>query len=218
MATFRQRLSTTDPTPMLNNPWWYSTASNPYLGWYNRFTNTNAGLPNCTCYAYGRYAEVQGSWDSSMLPRGDAGSWYLQATNPNSEFYIGAGNFGQVPQLGAVICWGDPNAVYNSIWIATSGFAGHVAIVEAIFYNSDGTIDRIITSNSAWNTTYFYRSEIYRVNSSYPNDPYHISYHSNHYRTQGFLYQRTSPTPPTPPPTPTDRRKMPLWMMLHYGI
>ncbi|MBO5921900.1 MAG: CHAP domain-containing protein [Bacteroidaceae bacterium] len=200
---------------MLDNPWWYSTASNPYLGWYNRFTNTGNGLPNCTCYAYGRYAEIRNHWESSMLPRGDAGSWYLQATDPNSEFYIGAGNFGQVPQLGAVICWGDPNAVYNSNWIAVSGYAGHVAIVERITYGTGGVIQSITTSNSAYGGSYFYTSTINRYNSMFPNDQYHISYHNNAYRTQGFIYNENS-QPPVPPPA--SRRKMPLWMMLHYGI
>ena len=204
MATFVPRTSTTTPTPMLNNPWWYSTASNPYLGWYNRFTNTGNGLPNCTCYAYGRFAEIRGGWDSSMLPRGDAGSWYLQATNPNSQFYIGAGNFGQVPQLGSVVCWADPNAVYNSNWIVTQGYAGHVAIVEEIDQNG-----RIWTSNSAYGGDYFYMA--YRD----PPD-YYIPYHSGAYRLQGFLYNDAF-VPPTPPP-PTQRKKMPLWMMLHYGI
>lgn len=202
---FVPRLSTTSPTDMSNNPWWYSTAINPYLGWYNRFNNSGYGLPNCTCYAYGRYAEIQNGWDESMLPRGDAGTWWGQATDPNSSFYIGAGNFGQEPQLGAVFCWYNPSE---------PDVGGHVAIVEAIHYNADNTVNYISTSNSAYNGTYFWVEEyIYRYNSDYPNDPYHINYHSNAYRTQGFLYQRNQPTP-----TPTRRHKMPLWMMLPHFI
>ena len=211
--SFTPRLSSTG---MANNPWWYSTASNTYLTWYNRFTNTGNGLPNCTCYAYGRFAEIQGDWqpfantdlgrESVMLPRGDAGIWWEQATNPTNKYYIGAGRYGQTPQLGAVICWHDPTGTYS----------GHVAVVEEIHYNSDNTVNYIVTSNSAYGGQYFYTSSIYRVNSYYPSDSYHISYHNDAYRTQGFLYQASQPTPPTP--TPTTRRKMPLYMYLHYGI
>lgn len=194
MSDFTPRLSRYSPTSMTNNPWWYSTAQNPYMGWYNRFTNTGNGLPNCTCYAYGRYAEIRNAWDEFMLPRGNAGTWWEQATDPTNQFYIGDGNFGQTPQLGAVICWHDPTGTY----------AGHVGVVEQIF--TDG---RINTSNSAYGGEYFYTA--YRRAS----DNYYIPYHNGAYTFQGFLYNTAvTPTPPTPPPP---GRKMPLWMMVDYN-
>lgn len=169
------RLTENTPTAMQNNPWWYSNANIFYASGY--------GLPNCTCYAYGRYAEVRNAWAS--LPSGDAGTWYDNATNFQR---------GQTPQLGAIICWHDPNGVY----------AGHVAIVEEILSNG-----RINTSNSAYGGQYFY--------TAYRDPPdYYIPYHNGAYTFQGFIYNDT-PIPPTPP-TPSNRHKMPLWMMLNYGI
>ena len=47
---FVPRLSTTDPTPMQGNPWWYSNG--------NIYYAYGHGLPNCTAYAYGRFAEI----------------------------------------------------------------------------------------------------------------------------------------------------------------
>ena len=204
MSDFTPRTSRYSPTSMTNNPWWYSNARNPYLTWYNRFYNTGNGLPNCTCYAYGRYAEIKGNWEpfaqtnlgreSVMLPRGNGGDWWGQATNPNNKYYIGDGNFGQTPALGAVICWHDP----------TGRYAGHVAIVEQIL--DDG---RIWTSNSAYGGEYFYMA--YR-NAA---DNYYIPYHNGAYRFQGFLYNTSSPVPPTPPPITA--RNLPIWMMVDYN-
>lgn len=136
MSVFIPRLSTSSPTPMLNNPWWYSNGNIFYASGY--------GLPNCTCYAYGRYAEIRGAF--AALPSGDAGTWYDNAT---------AFERGQAPRLGAIICWHDPTGVY----------AGHVAVVEEI--QNDGTIN---TSNSAWGGEYFYTA--YRSPPDY-YIPYH---------------------------------------------
>ena len=104
--------------------------------WYddNPFYKSGYGLPNCTCYAWGRFWEISdltkdGS-NKPSLPTGNAGDWF-----PNVLGY----DTGSVPQLGAVICW------------SREGEAGHVAIVEQI--NEDGSI---VTSNSAWGGQFFY--------------------------------------------------------------
>lgn len=85
---------------IMNNPKWYS--ENPfYIAGY--------GLPNCTCYAWGRFWEESNINPSDMsnkptqLPTGDGGVWWPRAVA--SGYY----QTGQVPELGAVICFEDAN-------------------------------------------------------------------------------------------------------------
>ena len=173
---------------MRGNPWWYSNGNVFYANGY--------GLPNCTCYAYGRYAEIQNNpYVFANLPTGDAGTWYESATNFER---------GSTPKLGSVICWktSDPS----------TGAPGHVAIVEVI--NQDGSI---VISESGWNSWYFNTETLYPQNgycSSW------MSVNSRKYYCQGFIYNEVvTPIPPTPPtPTPTRKKGMPLWMLLRYSI
>lgn len=148
------------PSGMLNNPWWYSNGNPFYASGY--------GLPNCTCYAYGRYAEIRNGF--AALPISDGGQWWGDVSTAFQK--------GQVPQLGAVACWEDPN-----------GGAGHVAIVEELRANGD-----ITTSNSAWQSTYFYLENLTASSN----------YQYSNYRFQGFIYMDIPIVP---------ARKMPLWMM-----
>ena len=113
---------------ILNNPMWYS--ENPF---YNT-PNNQYGMPNCTCYAWGRFWELTGI-KPTTLSTGDAEQWY-----GNSDAYSRS----QTPVLGAIICWKN-----------TAGSGGHVAVVEQI--NSDGSIK---TSNSAYQGTYFFTEDI----------------------------------------------------------
>lgn len=135
---------------MRNNPWWYD---------WNIFWNTpnhQWGLPNCTCYALGRWGELwdaQNAQEMPVLCPYDARLWY----GYTQDGFIR----GQTPRLGAVICWD-----------STIGEQGHVAIVEEIY--SDGSI---LTSNSAYNGTYFFTMNI-------PNTYYYNQY----YDFQGFIY------------------------------
>ena len=87
---------------------------------------------------------------------------------------------GQTPKLGAVICWHSTRS------------GGHVAIVEDIL--PDG---RIMTSNSAWNSTYFYLKFL-----SPPN-----YYMGSSYTFQGFIYNPTNFDPPTPPEPETQPKR-----------
>ena len=78
------------------------------------------GMPNCTCYAWGRFWEIgdpqnTGANKPINLPTSDGGQWFSEAV---SDGYY---QTGQEAQLGAVICFSDNN-----------GGAGHVAIVEQI--------------------------------------------------------------------------------------
>lgn len=106
MAEFVPRLSAEG---IYQHNYWYSD---------NPFYQSGYGLPNCTCYAWGRFYEISGSRPSN-LSTGDAGDWF--------EFNQAGGwyEYGSTPRLGAIICY------------SQSGAAGHVAVVEQI--NSDGS-------------------------------------------------------------------------------
>ena len=139
---------------IMNNPKWFS--ENPfYIGGY--------GMPNCTAYAWGRFWEESNNDPNSMnnkpvnLPLGDGGTWWQRAVD--SGYY----QTGQIPKLGAVICFYDSN-----------GGAGHVAIVEEI--HADGSIT---CSNSAWQSTFFFLTNIAPVNNKYD---------WSHFVFQGFIY------------------------------
>ena len=141
---------------MYGNPWWYSND--------NVFYATGNGLPNCTCYAYGRYAEIRNGF--ADLPTGNAGDWWDDPRRLNFQS-------GSQPQLGAVACYTSPSGVY----------LGHVSIVEEI--RQDGSI---ITSNSAWTAsggTYFWVSDPLTPASGY-RETWMIT--SRDYVCQGFIY------------------------------
>lgn len=121
MADFTPRTAAPDST----NAYYY--ANNP-------FYQSGYGLPNCTCYAWGRFYELSGTYPALSLR--DAENWY-----GTSDGY----SRGQTPKLGAVICWS------CGVVGDDSDGSGHVAIVEQI--NSDGSI---VTSNSAYGGTLFY--------------------------------------------------------------
>lgn len=138
MAEFKQR--TTAPTE--DNSYYYSG---------NPFYQSGYGLPNCTCYAFGRFWELAGG-SMPALSWGNAEEWFGKADGYSR---------GQTPRLGAVICWRRGVAGDNS------DGAGHVAIVEQV--NEDGSI---VTSNSAYNSTLFYMQTLtpesgYTWNSAY---------------------------------------------------
>lgn len=195
ITPFSPRFALAYPPP---SPWytppgnWF--AANGYAPGYG-ITYPNG---NCTWYAYGRYAEVRNAFAS--LPLGDAGTWYDNATSFNrGDFSLGA-----QPQLGAIVCFKSLSGTYP----------GHVTVVEQI--NQDGTI---VVSQSGYSTsggnTYFWTATVSR------NNQYRESWYTSggrDYYCQGFIYNDNI-TPPTPPtPTPTTRKKMPLWMMLRHQI
>lgn len=120
MAEYIPRLSSAG---MVGNPCWYDSSLNPYY--------PDNGLPNCTCYCYGRWAEIL-----NRKPEGlslyNAEEWYATTTGFLK---------GPLPKLGAIICFAD--GPYSGL--------GHVAVVEQI--DADGTVT---FSNSAYNGQYFY--------------------------------------------------------------
>lgn len=124
IATFEPRLA---DSGILGSPYYYSL---------NPFYNAGYGLPNCTCYAWGRFWEESddGSYSNPpTLSTGNAEDWFANTADGY--------NRGSTPQLGAVLCLAD--GPYSG--------DGHVAIVEQI--NPDGSI---VTSNSAYGGQFFY--------------------------------------------------------------
>ena len=170
MDNFRARTTVNDPTPMQNNAWWYSN-SNPFYavesGGYHPL-----GLPNCTCYAYGRWAEIRNSFSGIDLSHGNAKQWWWYAKENGL-------HTGQIPRLGAICCYGYPEGT-DGDW------AGHVSVVEVMQKNQTTGEIIIETSNSFYNGDYFYydNSGLSSANNYTP------TYVLNHPNAQflGFIY------------------------------
>lgn len=118
-GSFTARLT----APSKSNPYFYSDI--------NVFYKFGYGMPNCTCYAYGRAYEILKTEPKLCIY--DAHLWYDY--NKKYGYY----SYGQTPKLGAIACWKYTN--YDS---------GHVAVVEKI------TDDTVYYSNSAWSGENFY--------------------------------------------------------------
>ena len=157
MADFTPRLTSAG---IENNRLWYSD---------NPFYQSGFGLPNCTCYAWGRFWEIANG-DSDKRPNlslSDANNWYS---------YNDGYERSQIPALGSVLCLYGGN--YSGL--------GHVAIVEEI--NSDGSI---MTSESAYNAYYWELRR--RVPPDYSYSPY------DGYIFQGFIINPYAGDTPVPP-------------------
>lgn len=126
-------------TPRLNSD---GLLTLKYWGSQNPFTASGYGLPNCTCYCYGRWWEITGN--PINTPMGDANTWYNTAPSLGLQT-------GQTPKLGAVACYYYANG-------------GHVATVEVI--NRDGSI---VTSNSAYGGALFFTDTSTQQNNYTPN-------------------------------------------------
>ena len=182
---FTPRLSSAG---MQGNAWWYSSGNRLYAAGY--------GLPNCTCYAYGRYAEIRGAF--APLPTRNAGYWYDLATRFQR---------GSTPALGSIICYYDPKGKY----------AGHVAVVEVIHPNGD-----ITTSNSAWRGTYFWTERVTRASGYRANWAKRKGYvvkgfiYNDEYEPDDPENPEIPEDPVPPAPSGKDNDKMPLWLMCEW--
>ena len=132
-----------------NNPYWYS--DNPFYPAY--------GMPNCTCYAWGRWYELLGRKPTELYT-GNAGDWYDYTDSSIQK--------GPLPQLGAIQVMYDPYGYYD----------GHVAVVEEIYPNGD-----ILTSNSGWNSSFFWTARTSAADNYIPGWALNRGY-----RLKGFLY------------------------------
>lgn len=147
MATFKPRLN---DDGMQGNPKWYSQ---------NPFSIAGYGLPNCTCYAWGRFWEINGE-PPNTLSTGNANTWFER-----SHGFLK----GQTPQLGAIVCW--------DYW-SNSGHYGHVAIVEKIY--SDGSF---LVSESGYSAQWYFKTE-----KSDTNGFLSWMYGYSGLKLQGFIY------------------------------
>ena len=118
---------------------------------------TGSALANCVGYSTGRWYELLG-YNPHLCPY-DAKYWWS---------YNDGYSRGNVPQLGAIICFDSSNA-------------GHVAVVEQIIDSNT-----IVTSNSAYHQTIFYTQTLYRSNNWTWNSSFTF---------QGFIYLPTEPIP-----------------------
>lgn len=137
---------------MRGNPYWYSR---------NPFYQAGYGLPNCTCYAWGRFwenADIDADFSNRpTLSTGNAEDWYGHTSDGYER--------GNVPALGAIACYADG---------AFSG-EGHVCVIEEI----DPEHDRCLVSESAYNGYYFRATHYIGMDGSYGY---------GNYRFQGFIY------------------------------
>lgn len=166
-----------DSTGILNNPKWY--ANNP-------FYQNGYGLPNCTCYAWGRFWEISDPNNQGIntpnLSHGDGDQWWGYTQDGYER--------GQTPKLGATICFAESHG-YGT---------GHVGVVEEIYPNGQ----TIVTSNSDWNGRYFY-TEVLTPDS---NGKYHHQGSIYLYESQGFIY---NPWAEQPEPEPEEKAKKFPW-------
>lgn len=154
------------------SPYWYSL--NPFYNASNpNPPPPNFGLPNCTCYAWGRFWEISDPnklYDSSTRPRlstGNAQDWF----NHTSDGYVR----GQTPKLGAICCYS--GGIYSGL--------GHVCVVEEIY--SDGSF---LVSESAWSDYFFRAIHVVAANGDYGYGGYTF---------QGFIYNPYAGDTDTPP-------------------
>lgn len=162
-----------DDTGIVGSPYYYSL---------NPFYNAGYGMPNCTCYAWGRFWEESDPdrtyTNPPALSTGNAEDWYGHTSDGYER--------GSTPQLGAVICFADG---------PFSG-DGHVAIVEQI--NNDGSI---VTSNSAYGGAFFYTQTL--------QPPNYLP--AAGYVFQGFIYNPKTGGGPSPQSTKYWLFKRSLW-------
>lgn len=171
-----------DKIGMEGNPKWYS--QNPF---YPRYQ-----LPNCTCYAWGRWWEINdpggiGINRPNLNTAGNAKNWWA---NNISRF-----EHGQTPKLGAIICFAP---------VGPSSANGHVAVVEEIRKNGV-----IVTSNSYWKGEYFDTKTL--------TPDANGRYHHYTYISQGFLYNPFVDDSPEPTPSgDIPKHKYPWAIALHH--
>lgn len=158
-----------------------TTAPDPYspycqgiaYGGYNKFRvhdmYPGCTLPNCTAYCEARWMEIM-DWTSTNLPFMNATYWYAHTSDGYPR--------GQTPRLGAIICW--------RTWKEDgTEDAGHVGVVEEMFRDQFGAVNRLGVSWSASGGAYFnYRTDITEANDWK---------YKTRSQFQGFIYLPTQP-------------------------
>lgn len=158
---------TTAPDPY--SPYWQGISA----GGYNKFRihdmYPGCTLPNCTAYCEGRWMEIL-NWTSTNLPFMNATYWYAHTSDGYPR--------GQTPRLGAIICW--------RTWKEDgTEDAGHVGVVEEMFRDQFGAVNRLGVSWSASGGAYFnYKTDITEANGWK---------YKTRSQFQGFIYLPTQP-------------------------
>lgn len=164
-AIFTPRTTAPDPY----SPYWQGISA----GGYNKFRihdmYPGCTLPNCTAYCEGRWMEIM-DWTSTNLPFMNATYWYAHTSDGYPR--------GQTPRLGAIICW--------RTWEEDgTEDAGHVGVVEEMFRDQFGAVNRLGVSWSASGGAYFnYRTDITEANGWK---------YKTRSQFQGFIYLPTQP-------------------------
>lgn len=164
-AIFTPRTTAPDPY----SPYWQGISA----GGYNKFRihdmYPGCTLPNCTAYCEGRWMEIM-DWTSTNLPFMNATYWYAHTSDGYPR--------GQTPRLGAIICW--------RTWKEDgTEDAGHVGVVEEMFRDQFGAVNRLGVSWSASGGAYFnYRTDITEANDWK---------YKTRSQFQGFIYLPTQP-------------------------
>ena len=147
----------------------------------NIFAQYDNEMPNCTCYAWGRFYEISDVYPTN-LPRVDGGKWYPQAVNDG--YY----KVGDTPALGAVACYA-----------STVGGAGHVGVVEVI--HPDGSFELSQSGYHRPILPYPPDTKNYFWIDTCDGSTKKAAWMGN-YDFQGFIYNPHQPTPPQDPDHP----------------
>lgn len=150
--------------PNSNNKYYISSQYSPYVYNYNMFKIGG----NCTSYAYSRWAELLDK-NPKLCPN-QAENWWR---------YKDGYQRGQTPKLGAIAVWAKGNE-----YTYKDG-SGHVAIVEEILYNQDGSINEITFSESGANTSSGSVKNNYLFRTQKMKPPYSKG---ETYKFLGFIY------------------------------
>lgn len=98
---------------------------------WNAYAETDARMPNCTAYAFGRSSEIYGANIRNFVMFNRKGGG-----NANQWFSTTLWEKGKKPKVGAIACW--------------DGDLGHVAVVEEVIND-----ETIVVSQSNYGGTYF---------------------------------------------------------------
>lgn len=116
----------------------------------NIFYQCGYGMPNCTCYAWGRAYELLGK--KPKLSTRNAENWYVA-----NDGYVRSSK----PRVGAIACW-RKGKVGNG-----SDGAGHVASVEEVYSNGDFLASESNYGGDIFRTKVYTKSNNYYISSSY---------------------------------------------------
>lgn len=156
-----------DKSGIYNSSYWYSSSENVFY--------PQAQLPNCTCYAWGRWRELGYPTNNLRIGDGNAQNWW-----PNTKL-LGRLTCSQTPALGAIACW-----------TRADGNRGHVGVVESIDPNGDLLVSmsgyqRPLTS-PVYDMRKFFWLEREPISTGYRSDWMFNADQSQAYLLQGFIY------------------------------